>query len=335
MLQKYISKFLFLLWLRFSQFLGLILIEFDVKTDRFVRWKFSSIYCIFVGTGASIIYVIAVVYFYFALESRFSAVSFTLFVSVASEVFTGVFMVVSYQQQYASRYKICETLNNLVFFFRRAQKNYAEYSVNTKTTEREKWFFFSVLIKLSAFFMALIAFYLLTSEDFKIIFLFMSFPVVVAMVTCNQYFLGIQLTHFFLKLINDRIKMIVKQINFEGGKITSIETEIEKISVMHTKLFEFMTELSNYFGLQISFNIFNNVLNVTISAFQVFSTCLLLILDFDKNFNFLRLIALGFVNLFAVIVDIVFHLSMCTSCMKEVSLNAIQSSVLKSTVFLG
>lgn len=320
MLRKYFSKTLFTVWLRLSQFLGLILIRFDKKSDRFVRWKFSSIYCIFVGTGASIIYVIAVVYFYLALKVRFSTVSFTLFVSVASEAFTGVFMMVSYQQQYALRYKICETLNNLVFFFRRTQANYAEHSVCRKTSEHEKWFFFSVLIKLSAFLMALTAFYLLTSGDFNVLYFFLTFPMVVAIATCNQFFLGTQLTHYFLRIINDKIKTMVNKINFETGKIASIESEIEKISIMHTKLFEFMNDLSNYFGPQISFNFFNIVLNVTISAIQIFSTCLLFILDYDENFSYFQLTALGFVNLSVSIVDIVYHLSMCTSCMKEVSI---------------
>jgi hypothetical protein len=81
-----------------------------------------------------------------------------------------------------------------------------------------------------------------------------------------------------------------------------------------------MNDLSKFFGPQISFIILNNLLSITLSAFQLFTTFLLIDLKLNESLNYLEMLAIssGFVVLVGY--DTVFHLRLCISCMNEVSL---------------
>jgi hypothetical protein len=231
----------------------------------------------------------------------------------------GVFMVVSYQQQYRNRYKIRDTLNNFVFFFRRSQEGDCSAETLKRIEECEKSFFISVFIKSVNFVTAFFAYVLLTRENFNVLFFFMSFPLIVTLATCNQFFLGVLMTQYFLKVINERITKLNENAKFNGYGLLGIQSDIEKISIMHTKLFEFMKNLSKFFGPQVSFGIFNNVLMITIAGFQMFSTMLLMLVQFDENVDYTQLFLMGISNLCFMFMDLAFHIRMCVACMDEVS----------------
>lgn len=319
--QTNLSKLLFTLWVRFSQLLGLVLVDFNVKKDRFVRLKFSTAYCVCAGSVASFLYVVVLMEFYFNMRDKFAAVSFTLVISTGTEVFLYLSMILSYQQQYAMRYKIITTLNNLLLFYRRVQESLKVFKKDKQIRNCERLFFMSVLVKFSVLVLSYLSFKTLLEEKFKFWFNVLLFPMIVSHLTCNQFFLGILITKYFLATANDRLEALIEKLKFSSMNDESliVQEELEKVSILHTKLFEFMNDLSTYFGRQTSFSIFNNFLGVTILGFQIFSTLLLWFFVNDNLLDYRKIFVIGLVNLFLTSTDVIYHLNICVMCFKEVS----------------
>jgi hypothetical protein len=311
-----VSKFILKVWLKLCQYLGLFLIEFNSRKGRFERWKYSSIYCSVIGVSSLCIYFYASVKLFFLLKFKFMDILFTLIISNVQQTCHFLFVIVAYCQHYRMRNKICETLNNFLCLFKSLQwdiKNFSTLARNMKKCE--KLFATSLFIKFYKYVISFGAFYLLPGKSFSIIFFALSCPYLVTLASYNQFFLGVITTQYSLTVINDRIARLHENLNNEVKDLTF---EIEQISVLHTRLFEMMKDLLKYFGLQVSFAIFNNVLNIIVSGFQIFSTVLLAFVNSKIDFETIQLLSVGLINISIIVFDLMFHIKLCILCMDEV-----------------
>lgn len=320
---SFCAEKVFIFWVRTSQFLGLILVEFDEKKDRFYHWKFSSTYCILFAIVVSVIHPIILFQFEETMRAHISIFSFTIFVSIATEVIFYFYMVLTYQQQYANRHKIRDMLNGFVFFFRTSKETYKEFETEGRVQKYQCCLFISIFIKLGVFLLKFASFlFLLEGDDFTYWFAFLSFPFIVSLCICNQFFLGILITNYFLRTTNQKLGAITTLIN--SGNYCDIneklQNDLEKLSNMHTQLFEFLTNLSDFLGYPMLFSIFNNFLSLAVLAFQTFSTCLTFFLGLNISWDFNELLIIGIFSMFFIMVDIFFHLAVCVNCSNEVSL---------------
>lgn len=315
------EKFFFV-WLRTCQFIGLLLIDFDKSKDRFYHWKLSSTYCIAFGTIVSVTYPIVLLYFEETMRAHFSTFSFTIFVSIAALVMFYGFMVLSYQQQYSNRHRIQDMMNNFVYFYRSSKETYKEFETVDRIKHCQCLFFISVLIKLSIFLLTLASyFFLLEDEDFSYWFAFLSFPYIVSLAICNQFFLGVLIIHYFLNTINQKLSAVIAMSH--SRRLSDIneqlQTDLDKLSNIHSHLFKFLTRLTSFFGYQLLLSIFNHFLALVLQAFQLFSLCLTLSLGIPISWDFDQLILIEIVSMAIMTIDIYFHMTMCIKCMNQVS----------------
>lgn len=112
-----VGRFFFIFWVRISQLLGLILVNFDEKKDRFVHWKFSSVYCVIFGVVASMSLPLAIIRFQTEMSSNV-ALSFIVLISTSLEYLFYFYMVLSYVLQFKLRHQIRDCLNNFLRFVR-------------------------------------------------------------------------------------------------------------------------------------------------------------------------------------------------------------------------
>jgi 7tm Chemosensory receptor len=318
--QRILSKIFFGFWLRSCQLLGLLLVEFDSKKDKFVLFKFSSIYCIFAGSLGTALHVYESMEFRTSIDAKFSAISFTIVVSIFNEAIMFFAMILTYQQQFLLRHKIKEMLNNFVLIHRSSKESSNEV-FNYRINSCQSLFIMSVLTKIAVIIISLVAFNILIGKNFRILLVFLTFPTIVSTATCNQYFLGVLTTKYFLSTINERVQRLSEKLKFSivFDENLMVQEELEKISVMHTKLYEFMNELTSCFGVQITLNIFSNFLNITVSAFQMFSTFLMLLFNYNDALDYGNFLAAGSLRLTAMCIDTVFHLKICGMFNDEVS----------------
>lgn len=318
----------FVFWVRTCQFLGLILVEFDEEKDRFYHWKFSSTYCILFAIVVSVIHPIILLQFEETMRAHFSIFSFTIFVSIATEVMFYFYMLLSYQQQYANRHKVRDMLNSFVFFFRTSQETYKEFETEGRVQKYQCCLFCSIFIKLGIFLLKFASYlFVLEGDAFTYWFAFLSFPVIVSMSICNQFFLGVLITNYFLRTINQKLGALTMLINSGNcGEIDEkLQNDLEKLSNLHSQLFEFLTNLSGFFGYPMLFSIFNNFLSLALIAFQTFSTILTFFLGLNISWNFNELLIIGIFSMLFIIADIIFHLAVCVNCSNEVSLFGFES----------
>lgn len=317
-----LSERIFSFWLRICQLLGLILVEFNKDTDKFQCWRFSSIYCATLGSFVTVLYLLTIIQFEQAMVSSFSAFSFTIFISICSELLFFVYMVLSYQQQYANRHKIRDTLNSFVFFYRTSKETYKELE-SEKIISSYQWkFFISVFIKFCLFIANYLQFYfLLDDEKFKLWFGFLAFPYIVASAICNQFFLGVLIMKYFLSTINRKLNAVITKIEYQDCSVkdTDLKRDLDKIFHVHTKLFEFHYDLARLFGFQMMLSVFNNFLNLAIISFQLISALLVAAMGFKVFLNFNNILITGVITMILTVTDILFHMEVCANCIEDVS----------------
>lgn len=327
--RSFIFEKLFVIWVRTCQLLGLVLVEFDKRSDRFVLWKFSSIYCVFVGTVVTILYPIILLKFQSEMGLSFTAFSFTIFISIASYCFYFIFMTLSYIKQYKYRHELHQMLNNFVYFYRISKETYQEFNTDARLRKQQKFFFLSVLVKLVVFALDFITYFFLSLNEVTFWYTFLSFPFFVAIAICNQFFLGILIIEYFISTINLKLKACSHLVSISHPFFMSkqVELDLERLSNVHTKLYELLASLSIFFGYQMMFNIFCSFLRIAITGFQIFSVSLMIILEAPISWDFKTLIKIGTCSIFFVLVDIFMHLMICVRCSEQVRLK-VESHVL-------
>lgn len=324
MLQFYsaLSEKFFHFWLRICQALGLVLVEFNEETDKFQCWRFSSIYCATVGSFVTILYLLTIIQFEQAMVSSFSAFSFTIFISICSEMLFFVYMVLSYQQQYANRHKIRDTLNSFVFFYRTSKETYKEFESEEIISSYQWKFHISVFIKFCLFIANYLEIYFLLDDDqFKLWFGFLAFPYIVASAICNQFFLGVLIMKYFLSTINRKLNAVISKFEYQDCSVTDtdLKRDLDKIFHVHTKLFEFHHDLTRLYGFQMMLSIFNNFLNLAIISFQLISALLVAAMGFKVFLNFNNILITGVITMILTAADILFHMKVCANCIEDVS----------------
>lgn len=314
-------KTLFIVWLRTCQLAGLILIEFDQKKDRFYNWGLSSIHCVIFGFASSLAYLYIMVNFTMVLTSTLSFYSFTIFVSLSIELLFFCNMVLSYEQQFIYRHKIRVALNNFLFFYRRTTEGIQKTEAEQRMMNCRAHFFTSIAIKFLVFCSHFASYFLLFNKDtFNIWFCFLSIPHVVSLAICNQFFLGVLIINYFLLSVNHRIRRIISEvIDNDRQAISKLEKNLDKMSLTHANVFNLLTDLSRFFGLQMMFNIFNSFLSIAITVFQIFSTYFQTHLSNDSvQWKLDNLIILGLTILIFNIADMTFHTRISVKCGNEV-----------------
>lgn len=327
-----IPKFIFIAWLRLCQFFGLIIVNLNPGTKQFEQRKLLSIVCIVFGCFISVVVVYATFELFNVLQEKFNGIEFTIRMSYVNQIFMLLFVVTSHQQQFKNRKKICETLNNSLAFLKNLYEDFenSSESISKKIMKCEILFFISTFIKSFKFLQSFAALIILSGKNFKIIFFSLSYQFIVALAIYNQFFLGVISTQFVLSNINDQISRLHDNTKFRGQKDEHIKLKLERISVMHTKIFEFMRDLSEIFGFQVSFGLFINIFNITISAFQITSTTMLLCIESNDKVDYGKLYVIGFVNMSVIVFDLLFYLNLCILCMNEVSFDLLKKKCEKN-----
>jgi hypothetical protein len=320
-----INKLFFILWLRMCQVLGLTSIEFDKKEEKFYLWKFSNVYCIVIGTFVAIMYPYVLSVFGKLMATGMTVFSFTVFVSMANQLATYVFTILSYFGQHKNRFKIRNTLNDLVYFYRASKQTYKEFEDDLLGTYQRD-FFMSVFLKTLTFVVNFLGFsVLLTGRDAPSWFFFVAFPYVTAMAICNQFFLGILVVNYFLATINRKCKAILASTSYYHEEIdnAAMEEKLLKASYVHSIMYKLHCDLSNYFGYQMMFNIFTNFFTVALTAFQICTSFVGIAQGYDFGFNVVNIIIVGCLGVTVLLIDIVFHMSISIRCSGQVSVRMV------------
>lgn len=177
-------------------------------------------------------------------------------------------------------------------------------------------FFFSVLIKLAVFSLILTSLVLLVEGDrFRWFYIIQAFPYVVSFVVCNQYFLGLLIIQFFLSTINLKLNGMISRYDSDFGLV---QRNLDRISNIHSTLFKLTNDLESLFGYQLMFSVFNNFLVLLITAFQLFSTSLLIVLGYKLPFDTNKVLPLAAFTMLLIVIDIVFHTSIVSVHQSEV-----------------
>lgn len=306
-----ISWLIFIAWIRLSQFLGLLLLDFNTKSCKFEFWRHSSIYCITLGCVNCFLFFYSVFSLAMTLYQKYGGLNFAGTVSVTNQVFQGIFIAFSYQQLFKNRYKLQNAFNRFVIIF----KHFGEVSVENCMEKCRKVFFVSILVKLPLLLNSLFSLYIISGESFNVIFLFITYPTIVSLTSCNQFYQCVLITRYLLSTINDRVKKLNSVLTKESR---DFQLEIEWISMMHTKLFEFMRDSTSIFGVLVSIEIFIQVLTITIAGFQTCSTLLFMSVIDDNSINYLQLFCLGMISVWILSFGLLFQIKLCVSTMNEV-----------------
>lgn len=317
---SFVIEILFMLWIRTCQLLGLVLVEFDKKSDHFKFWKFSSVYCVVVGTVVTILYPIVLLEFQADMGSSFSAFSFAIFISIASYLFFFVYMVLSYFKQFKNRHELLKVLNSFAYFYRGSKETYRQYDNDGRIRRYQKLFFLSIFVKLGIFTSDFITYFFLSLDNLTIWYCFLSFPLLVSIAICNQFFLGVLIIEYFVSTINLKLNAVKDYVSLSPANFMTkqVEADLEKISTIHTKLHELLHSLSTFFGYQMMVSIFCNFLKIAITGFQIFSVSLMIIMKAPISWDFESLIKIGTVSILFVSVDIILHLMVCVRCSDQV-----------------
>jgi 7tm Chemosensory receptor len=313
--------FFFNLWLRLCQGLGLILIEFDEKKDKFYVWKFSKIYCVTSGIIVGILYPYVLIEFGKAMASM-ASFSFTVYVSIGSSIATYLFMLLSFLGQLKNRFKIRDSLNDLIYFYRASKQSYKEFEVKCLGVYQRD-FFISVVLKFFCFVINCLAYIIVLKDQDAPFWLFLvAFPYITSMAICNQFFLGVLIIKYFLASVNRNCYAMLTKVSYFNEKIADSEMEdnLSKVAYVHSYAYKFHGDLSTYFSYQMMFNVFNSFFTIALTAFQTFTSFLGVTKGYDVGFDFVSIMIIGAVNVFVLSMDIVFHLSVCVSCSNQVKL---------------
>lgn len=188
-----ITNILFYSWVRISQLVGLVLVNFDEKKDCFVNMKFSAAYCVVFACLLSMAYPISIIKFYEAMfqgniQSTFSIADF---VSTFECILLYCFMILSYHQQFIYRNEMRDTLNRNLNFFRALRESCREFELENVFNYKRK-FFFSLLVKICMVLTNLMTlYYLVEGKPFYWYYALQFFPNFVACISCLQYLLGV------------------------------------------------------------------------------------------------------------------------------------------------
>lgn len=309
------------IWLKVFQGVGLVLLNFDVKRDEFYLWKFSNVYCIVIGVLIAIICPFVLLTFGSIMVDGMSSFSFTVFVSLGSQTAFFVFTLLSYYKQHGNRFKIRDSLNELVYFYRGSKQTYREYEVNVLGMYQRD-FIVSVLIKVSSFIINNMMFYfLLKDRDVPSWLSFMSYPFIASMAICNQFFLGTLIVDNFLAIINQKFNAILTKVSYYHEKVDDEELEmaLSKAFYVHSITHKFHASLSTYFSSLMLYNVLNNYFTIALTSFQIFTVALAFSRGYDPGFDVASVITIGSMNVVVMSIDAAFHMCRSARCNDRVS----------------
>ena len=327
---NFITHNFFLIWLWFCQVLGLILIKFDNKKHRFVMKSYAAIQCAFMGIVTTGLYPVGIYYFIQRLEN--TIISFTVNISLINETCGYIYMIYAFYRQFMNRHEILQLVNLILEFIEVYTLEFPQFSQNKFLVKYKLMFMISVLIKIVTLWATIVKImYVPDPGQFKIIIFALSIPDIVDFVIFNQFILGIITIQLLIAVVDSKLDKLLRRHhscqrlfdNPQAFKMLSVNLEIsdelDKLSKVHQSLHHFHKKLCKLYEFQMLISFTFNFVILMLNCFYIFLVCLLKISNIEGPGN---VPVLAFLNSFSIainLMDIIFHLTVCSNCSESVS----------------
>lgn len=329
-LLNFITYKFFLIWLWFCQVLGLILIKFDNKKHRFVMKSYAKLQCALMGIVTTGLYPLGIYHFIQKLED--TNISFTVNISLINETCGYIYMIYAFYRQFMNRHEILKLVNSTLEFIEFYTLDFPQFSQYKFLVKYKLMFMISVLIKIVTLWATIVKImYVPDPGQFKIIIFALSIPNIVDFVIFNQFILGIITIQLLIKVVDLKLNNLIRRHhccqrlydNPQALKMLSVNLEIsdelDKLSKVHQTLHHFHRKLCELYEFQMLISFAFNFVVLMLNCFYIFLVCLLKISNIKGPGN---VTVLAFLNSFSIVInlmDIIFHLTVCSNCSEFVS----------------
>ena len=331
-LLNFITFNFYLIWLWFCQALGLILIKFDNEKHRFVLKSYAAIQCAFMGIVATGLYPLGIYYFIHAMENSDTNISFTVNISLINETCGYIYMIYAFYRQFMNRHEVLKLVNLILEFIELYTLEFPQFSQFKFLVKFKLIFMISVLIKIVTLCATTVKITFVPEPgQFKFIILAVTFPDIVDFVIINQFILGIITIQLLIAVVDLKLDNLIRKHhnsqrlcdNPGAFKMLSVNLEIsdelDKLSKVHQTLYQFHKKLRELYEFQMLISFSFNFINLMLNCFYIFLVCLLRISNIKGPGN---APVLAFMNSFTIVInlmDIIFHLTVCSNCSESVS----------------
>lgn len=331
-LLNFITNNFFFIWLWFCQVLGLILIKFDHQKHLFVGKSYAAIQCVLIGIVATGLYPLGIYYFVHAMRISGTSISFTVNISLINETCGYIYMIYAFYRQFMNRHEILKLVNLILQFIELYTLEFPQLSQCKFLVKYKLMFMISVLIKIVTLCATTVKItFLPDSGHFKIIILSMTIPNIVDFVIFNQFILGMITIQLMIAVVDLKLDNLIKRHhncqrlcdNPQDFRMLSVNLEIsdelDKLSKVHQTIYHFHKKLCELYEFQMLISFTFNFVVLMLNCFYMFLFCLMKIYNINGPGNAPVLV---FMNSFSIVInlmDIIFHLTVCSNCSQSVS----------------
>lgn len=315
----YVTKLVFFTWLKVSKVLGLILIEYDEKYKRFVSRKYAKLHCVLMGTINALLFPIAIIYFVNIINVAETKISFAIRISSMAECFMFFNMIYGYYCQFVNHDQMIIMMNETLIFYNHCIQEFPQISQLHFRIKYQCFFTFAVLIKMFIVLQNAISILLLIDlKQFNVLIFATMLPYLTSFVVCNQFFMGVLSLKYLLSVMHLKLeKMIKDQTEFLECSL-KISDQLDELSIIHRKLFNFHEKLSKLFSIQMLISTTNSFVSLVLNCYYFFFINYLMFLNINY-FASSTLELMSIVTLVTILTDIAYDFTTCAQCFKVVS----------------
>ena len=315
----YFTKLVFFTWLKVSKVLGLILIEYNDKEKCFVSRKYSKLQCFLMGLLNAFLYPIAIIYFVNIIDVAKTKITFTITISTLAEFFMFLNMIYGYYCQFVNHDQMIIMMNETLTFYNHCIQEFPQISQLKFRVKYQLLFTFAVLIKTFIALLNIISILLLIDRNkFNIVVFATIIPYLTSFIICHQFFIGVLAFKYLLSVMHLKLeKMIKDQTEFLECSL-KISDQLDELSIIHRKLYNFHEKFSNFFSIQMLISTSNSFLSLVLNCFYLFFINYIIFLNYTYNAS-LYLEIMGNLTLVTIFIDIAYDFTIYAQCFKVVS----------------
>lgn len=331
-----LEKFFISLWVSVGKIIGLFFVDIN-DTGRFYCIKYLDYFSVFVGLFVVFLYPFAYLYMIKAINifEEFD-ISLSINVSKIRDLLSYIFIIIAFLFQNYNRENLRDFLNEFLdfqtYFKNEFKSNYSEDFQRSYRNMSISITIKFILVILRIF----IWFSVVDLSKFDLYyFIVIMLPELGILVVGNQYFAGILMLQYSIGNVKNVILHLNKKSKFGENfkfieKLMQLESdlllsdEIEKLSIIHNKLFELYRKLSGMYQLQMLLIVVSSFIGFMLDCFYVYIISLFNYWDLLLEKCAMLQIA-SWLSVILRIFDIYFHLSLSfeTSCADERNLGII------------
>lgn len=266
-------------WISCGKLIGLIFVSKN-KFGKFYCTKHYRVY----NLAVEVVLALAFPWAYYKIIQHVNVVdgldiSFSIAVSTLKDYIDFVFMMSSLNFQRYNRNNLKELLNEVQEFAEKHQRHFQCF-ISGELEKLMKTFCVSIVVIL----MKIIAILLTTivivnrGEVNIVYFTIYLIPKLAMFVVSSEYFLGVLFLQSQIKMFSLMIHRVNLKLKFETPeKLTRLRLDLEacetidKMSLMHSKLFKFYKRFSGMYQFQILLVVLSNCFSLMVEMFYVFN----------------------------------------------------------------